>query len=100
MPRRPPCSLLPPPSRNRPNRHRHTLTLETPPPRVTRRDAAALLYAVLGVPVSPRTLESWPVPTRLVNGKATFNTAELLAFARSKLDAAPVLRGGRSRTAS
>lgn len=56
-----------------------------------------MLYAVLGFPVSPRTLESWPVPTRLVNGKATFDTAELLAFARSKLDASPAIQGGRNR---
>ena len=55
---------------------------------------------MLGFPVSPRTLEGWPVPTRLVNGKATFDTAELLAFARSKLDAAPTVQGGRTRTAA
>lgn len=67
------------------------------PPRIARRDAAPILYAVLGFPVSPRTLESWPVPTRLVNGKATFDTAELLAYARSKLDEAPTIQGGRTR---
>ncbi len=80
-------------------RHRPDLTTTAAnlPPRIARRDAAPVLYAVLGFPVSPRTLESWPVPTRLVNGKATFDTAELLAFARSKLDAVPAIQGGRGR---
>ncbi len=91
--------LLPSPANVRPRqRHRPELTPAAPPPRIARRDAAALLYATLGFPVSPRTLESWPVPTRLVNGKATFDTAELIAFARTKMDAAPVIRGGRTRT--
>lgn len=76
-------------------RHKPELTPASLPPRIARRDAAPMLYAVLGFPVSPRTLESWPVATRLVNGKATFDTAELLAFARSKLDEAPSIRGGR-----
>ena len=81
------------------NRHRPDLTTAPVlPPRITRRDAAAVLYSVLGLPVSPRTLESWPVPTKLVNGYATFLTAELLAYAQTKLDAAPAVQGGRSRT--
>lgn len=81
-------------------RHKADLLTATPilPPRIARRDAPPVLYRVLGFPVSPRTLESWPVPTRLVNGKTTFDTAELLAFARSKLDAAPAIQGGRKRT--
>jgi len=81
-------------------RHKPDLTTAANlPPRIARRDAAPVLYAVLGFPVSPRTLESWPVPTKLVNGKATFDTAELLAYARSKLDAAPAIQGGRTRAA-
>ena len=75
--------------------YKPTLDPQNLPPRVTRQDAASALYAVLGFPVSPRTLESWPVATRLVNGKATFDTAELLAFAGNKLNEAPSLRGGR-----
>ena len=67
-----------------------------PPPRIPRKVASPFLLAALGFPVSPRTLESWPVATKLVNGKATFDTAELLAYARSKVDAAPVIQGGRT----
>ena len=46
-------------------------------------------------PVSPRTLEAWPLTWRHVNGKAVCATAELFAVAQAKLDAAPPVRGGR-----
>ena len=50
-------------------------------------------------PVSPRTIESWPLTVRRVNGKALYNTAELLAYARERLEAAPAIRGGRRSAA-
>lgn len=78
------------------NRHKPELNAANPPPRIGRREGSALLYAVLGFQVSPRTLESWPLPTRRVNGRATYNTAELVAFAQAKLDATPSIRGGRT----
>jgi hypothetical protein len=64
------------------------------PTRVDRRTGAALLTRHL-FPVSHRTLEAWPLTWRLVNGKALVETAELFAFAQSKLDAAAPIRGGR-----
>jgi hypothetical protein len=64
------------------------------PRRVNRRAAAALVTHHL-FPVSHRTLESWPLTWRRVNGKALVETAELLAFAQSKLDAAAPIRSGR-----
>ncbi len=67
---------------------------QNPPPRVDRKLASELLLARLGFRVSHRTLEAWPVPTRRVNGRATFETAELLAYARGLLDAAPAIQGG------
>ena len=73
-----------------------TLDPANPPPRVDRKAAAALLYALLGLQVSPRTLETWPLPTRLVNGRATLATAEVLAHGRAMLDGAPSVRGGRA----
>ena len=69
------------------------------PARVTRRVGAKIITDQL-FPVSHRTLEAWPVRVQRVNGKALMDTAELLAFARSKLDAAPVIQGGRSRDAA
>ena len=67
------------------------------PVRVDRR-AAAELVTRLFFPVSPRTVEAWPLIVRHVNGKATLETAEVLAFAQAKLDAAPPIKGGRRRT--
>ena len=67
------------------------------PPRLDRRTAAAVVTARF-FPVSYRTLEAWPITSRVVNGRAVVETAELLAFARAKLDAAPVIRGGNTRT--
>lgn len=64
------------------------------PARVDRRRAADLLEQYF-FPVSPRTLEVWPLAWRHVNGKAVCETAELFALARAKLEAAPVIRGGR-----
>jgi hypothetical protein len=46
-------------------------------------------------PISPRTLEAWPLPTRRVNGKAIMSTATLFKVAYAKLMAAPVTMGGK-----
>lgn len=62
-----------------------TLDTANPPPRVNRRDGAVLLRARLGMQVSPRTLETWPLPTRQLNGRATYDTAELLEHGRALL---------------
>jgi hypothetical protein len=67
--------------------------------RVDRRTAAELVTR-LYFPVSPRTIEAWPLTTRRVNGKATVETAELFAFAEAKLEAAPPIKGGRRRAAA
>ncbi len=50
-------------------------------------------------PVSPRTLEAWPLPTKHVNGKAIVPTAALFEIAYAKLMAAPVVMGGRKAAA-
>jgi hypothetical protein len=63
------------------------------PTYVDRRTGAALVTSRL-FPVSRRTLETWPLVWRRVNGRAICRTAELLEFAQSKLDAASPVRGG------
>jgi hypothetical protein len=68
-----------------------TGTLLEMPARVDRATAAAVVTRHF-FPISSRTLERWPLPTRIVNGKAVIETAELLAVAQSKLDAAPLVR--------
>jgi len=71
-----------------------------PPPRVTRPMAAHLLFARFGIIVAPRTLEGWPLPVRILGGRATFDTNEILARGRAMLDGAPAICGGRSRAAA
>ena len=68
------------------------------PAHIARRTAAELVTR-LYFPVSYRTIESWPLAVRRVNGKALYNTAGLLAYAREKLEAAPAIRGGRRSAA-
>jgi hypothetical protein len=51
-------------------------------------------------PVSHRTLEAWPLPTRHVNGKAIVSTKDLFEIAYAKLAAAPVVMGGRRKLAA
>jgi len=63
------------------------------PVRLDRRTAAAVITRFF-FPISPRTLEVWPVNWRLVNGRALAETSELLSLAAAKLAAAASVRGG------
>ena len=51
-------------------------------------------------PVSFRSLEAWPLPTRHVKGKAIISTTTLFEIAYAKLTAAPITMGGRPRSQS
>lgn len=64
------------------------------PARLDRRAGAALISQHL-FPISPRTLERWPVTWRRINGKALVDTSELLAEAQRRVDIAPAIRGGQ-----
>jgi hypothetical protein len=64
------------------------------PANVDRRRGAELLTKHL-FPVSHRSLEAWELPTRHVNGRAVVSTAKLFEMAFDKLNAAPVVMGGR-----
>jgi hypothetical protein len=68
------------------------------PPRVDRKTGADLVTRHF-FPISPRTLEAWPLTWRLVNGKAVCETAELFEVAQAKLDAAPICRTFSGRRA-
>ena len=63
------------------------------PTRMDRRMAAAVISRHY-FPISHRTLETWPIGWRVVNGKALAETQEILAFAARKLATAPFIRGG------
>jgi hypothetical protein len=75
------------------------IDLASLPKRVDRRAAADLVSRHF-FPVSPRTVEAWPLTVRRVNGKAIIEVRELVAFARAKLDEAPPIRGGRRTSAA
>ena len=62
------------------------------PARLDRRMAAKVI-SQLYFPISHRTLESWPIRWRIVNGRALGETEEILAFAAKKLADAVSLRG-------
>jgi len=64
------------------------------PINVDRRTAAGLVTKYL-FPVSYRSLEAWPLPTRNVNGRAIVATSTLFEIAYAKLQAAPLVVGGR-----
>ena len=68
--------------------------LSTQPQNVDRRAGAELISSNL-FPVSPRTLEAWPLPTRHVNGKAIIQTRKLFEVAYAKFMAAPLVMSGR-----
>jgi hypothetical protein len=68
-------------------------------PRNVDRRAGAELVTRFFFPVSPRSLEVWPLVWRHVNGKAVVATADLFAVAEAKLSAAPPIRGGKRLTA-
>ena len=67
------------------------------PANVDRRTGAALITKHL-FPVSHRSLEVWPLPSRFVNGRAVVPTAKLFEIAFDKLNAAPIVMGGRRNT--
>jgi hypothetical protein len=65
------------------------------PTRVDRKTGAELVTRHF-FPISPRTLETWPLPWRHLNGKAVCETTDLFALAQAKLDAAPSTRSTRA----
>ena len=93
-------NTLPNATGHKPRRtYRPAFDVRNPPPRVDRKMAAELLFACLGIIVSPRTIESWPLNTRLVNGRATLDTSETLAYGRDLLEGSPNIRGGHKQAA-
>lgn len=68
---------------------------EALPNRVDRKTGAAIVTR-LHFPISPRTLERWPLSWRRINGRALVETTELLAEAQRRVDEAPAITGGRS----
>lgn len=62
------------------------------PRRLDRRLAAQVLSEHF-FPISPRTLERWPLKWKRINGRALVETSELLAEAQRRVDEAPAIHG-------
>jgi hypothetical protein len=61
-------------------------------PRFSTLKTGAQLVTRLYFPVSPRTIEKWPVAFQIINGRRSVKTAELIAHAESMIaDAPPVM---------
>lgn len=63
------------------------------PAYVGRADGAELIRTYY-FPISPRSLERWPVATRHVNGRVVISTHDLLGEAKRRFDEAPVIKFG------
>jgi hypothetical protein len=70
--------------------------LEMAPHYSDRRGLAQIHSELLG-PLSPRSLEEWPLTWQLVNGRAVTNTRDAIALAYARFQAAPKYRGGRTK---
>jgi hypothetical protein len=67
-------------------------------PRYANRKDLAELHRKFYAPISPRSLEVWPLEWRVINGHAVSNVRHFMIVAQSRFDAAPVIRGGRRAT--
>jgi hypothetical protein len=63
-------------------------------PRFADRPTLARIHTHYFGPQSHRTLETWPLTWRRVNGRAVSEVRAFLVEAQRRFDAAPVIRGG------
>ena len=69
--------------------------IRTLPPRLTRKDASAVLERHIGIKSSPRSLEAWPIRGQIICGKFMGSTVEWFVVAYEKVSAAPLIMSGR-----
>ena len=62
---------------------------DQPLPKYADKATAEAIVTHLFFPISPRTLEKWPLVVRRPNKAAIFEVAELLRHAEQKFEAAP-----------
>jgi len=63
-----------------------------PLPKNADKATGAAIVTHLVFPISPRTLEKWPLTVQRPNKATIYEVAELLAVAQAKLDAAPTFK--------
>ena len=61
------------------------------------REQLAERYRAKYGPISPRTLERWPLVWRFLNGRAVADVAEFDAECARRFMAAPAIRGGAAK---
>ncbi len=67
-------------------------------PRLATREQLAVIHRKYYGPLSARTIEALPLPYRRVPGMpALYEVAAFLEWARQRLEAAPLVMGGRRR---
>ena len=69
-----------------------TWTPEQPLPQYADKPTAAALITHHFFPISPRTLERWPLTVRRPNKAAVYEVGELMAFAERKFNSAYVYK--------
>lgn len=70
-------------------------------PRLATRDQLAVIHCKYFGPLSARTIEALPLPYRRTPGSpALYDVPAFLDWARARLEAAPLLMGGRRRKAA
>jgi hypothetical protein len=74
------------------------LPLPVPPWARGTRDGIRDWLRSLGIEVSSRTIESWDIPYRLLNGRAVYERDDVHAFAQDRFGKAPVHRGRKDRS--
>jgi hypothetical protein len=65
------------------------------PPKLPRKRISEELLQNLGIVVSPRTLERWPLSVQIVCGKAIAPTVQAFEIGYAKLLEAPVILSGQ-----
>jgi hypothetical protein len=68
------------------------------PIRFGSREQLAALHERYFVPLSPRTLERWPLRWQRVNGRAVCDVGSFLAEAKRRFAEAPVMSGGERQS--
>ncbi len=86
----------------RPQKNEPLLPLPAEPdadklPRYAERKQLAAIHRHYYGPISPRTLEKWPLPWRISNGRAVAPVGEFLHEAQRRFNAAPTVMGGHGR---
>ena len=72
-----------------------TWSPDQPLPKFADKVTGAAIITHLYFPISPRTLERWPITVRRPNKAAIYAVDELLAFAERKMSETPVYKQER-----